>query len=225
MNKFILALIVLSLLLGFFVSCDTERKPLEVYQLTGKDYRENTVTGVWEYIDIPMKEIYCLKNYRDDKQGWKDILSVIFDTTTVLHIGPDNFISVWKDKAKGSFEEGSGHVDGDNIFWLVYADIAANGYLDLFVASKEHKVYDSFYKECKYDYELTIEGESTIISLDYEKFNSEEFQKFLNVVSYNKRIKKSTSKKYLMRNSRIGEIECIVEYPFADKRSFSIEII
>lgn len=242
--------IIYVLLLGVLSACNGERKPLEIEPLVAKDVM--LIDARLETTYYPVSGGYYFKHFRDDKQCLKEFMEFVRDTIVTKEAKKDTprTASFFKNNRGTYVEKKEGYVDIDRPRYDVW-------YIDNFITCFEwfdtpskYKIgslnIDEFPQRCDYPYHIVRKDKVAVVYFDYEEFNTDVWQKFLNVVFYDrKKIWREDYKlydlwrdnivlawrnwsaptRYCLLNQHTREIECVIEYPLADKYSaFTMEI-
>lgn len=236
------------LLLVGLSACESKYKPFEILPMTAHDVRMDS-NGHWKSKDYPLPNFFYFKNFRDDKQCLKKLMQYIKDTiaTKIAHGEITNEAFFCK-KNKGYFDRREGNTDQKH-FFLYFTDSLATHY-QWFATLSDYKISwvdtDEFPKRCDYPYHIIRKNKVAVIYFDYKEFNTDVWQKFLNVVFYDRySIKQADHKKYKLYtppqglnwrnwsaptrysllNQHTREIECVIEYPLEDDyTAFTMEI-
>lgn len=240
--------IIYVLLLGMLSACCKERKPLEIRPLVAKDVMLIDLHLETTYYPVP--RAYYFKNFRDDKQCLKEFMQYIEDTLSVKVARREiaTEASFLKNNRGTYVEEGEGCVD-QHSYDVWYVDSIGTYFKWFDTPSKYNlgRLYiDDFPQRCDYPYHIVSKDKSAIVYFDYKEFNTDVWQKFLNVVFYDRYSKEREDRKkyhlwdkkkarawrnwsaptrYSLLNQYTQEIECVIEYPLEDNDSaFTMEI-
>lgn len=240
--------IIYVLLLGMLSACSGERKPLEISPMTAHDVRMGS-DGHWESRDYPLPNFFYLRNFKDDKQCLKELMQYIEDTISMKIVRQEIANEAFFCKKNRGYFEGSDANTNQKHFFLYFTDSFATHY-EWFATLSECKIsrvnIDEFPQRCDYPYHIVRKDKVAVVYFDYEEFNTDVWQKFLNVVFYDRYSKAredrdkyhlwdkakarawrnwSAPTRYCLLNQHTREIECVIEYPLADKYSaFTMEI-
>lgn len=236
------------LFLGLLSSCNRERKPLEILPMTAEDGRMIN-DSTYERKDYPIPNFFYFKNFKDDKQCFKELLRYIEDSISVkIARGEMKNEAFFCKKNKGYFVGDEGDTDEPN-FFLYFTDSLAL-YYQWFSTLSDYTIgvsyIDEFPQRCDYKYHIVRNGKAAIVYFDYKEFNTDVWQKFINVVFYDrdsiryKDRKKyklwipgqarnwrnwSAPTRYCLLNQCTREIECVITYPLAENYdAFTMEI-
>lgn len=239
MKKIIYFVFFLSVLLA----CNRERKPLEVLPMTANN------PSIPDIGEPPVPGFFYVKNFSDNKECLKQLLAYIKDTIR-RELPFDAYCShlaeIHKKNRGIEFEGGEAYSDEQNVFRSSF-NIKNTHLFNTFKTWSDLWVSKSdFPNQCDYKYSIVRWDKVAVVYFDYKEFNTDVWQKFLNVVFYDRsRMKQYDFKKYNLSippqvtawrnwsaptrysllNQRTKEIECIIKYPLADNyNAFTIEI-
>lgn len=237
-----------------FYSCNNKDRPLQILPMTADIPYDS------ELKQVPILGDYYTLGFYDDKQHLKDLLRFIKDSIrTQLPFDPDPYkgydtkdsiysAGIYIKNSGIYFDDRRAYINQKHYFSCSFYKKDTRYFTGFGTWSKFQISEVSFKEECNYKYEMQKDSNNvTNVIIEYEKFNTDAWQQFLNIVYYDRleqryndykkynlwtieKIKKwdnwSSSIKYILKNPCTNEIDCIVEYPFNDENCyiFTIEI-
>lgn len=214
-----------------FVSCNSEQKHLQVLQTMADNPR---FSGTEER---PVLGLYYLKHFSDNKQCLKELLEYIKDSISVqAPFECYNIASIAKKKTTVKFEGGEGYFDSDYLGCSFYEKglpffVFFHTWSDFYIWMP---YYSDFPNKCTYKYTLEKVNGEYLVSFNYKLFNTDEWQKFLNIVFYEREAVeykpveeyKNSPARYVLVNPVTHQRECIIEFSYIGKdRVFTLDII
>ena len=224
------------------IACNRERKPLEILPMTANN------PSIRDIGKPPVPGFFYVKNFSDDKECLKQLLTYIKDTIRrelPFKTYCSYSVQVHKKNKGIEFEGGEAYSEQNAFsFWFNKEDTHLfhlfQTWSDLWMSTED------FPTKCDYKYYIIRKDKAAVVYFDYKEFNTDVWQKFMNVVFYDRsRMKQSDFKKYdlsippqvtawrnwsaptrySLLNQRTKEIECIIKYPLADNyNAFTMEI-
>lgn len=218
-------------------ACNHERKPLEILPIMAEDLRMIN-DSMYERKDYPIPKAFYVKNFKDDKRCLGELLSQILNN--------EEYIDLYSTSRGAYFEDGEGHVNQKHSFYINHLE-KQPGYFEYFRTwSKLWLNPEDFPQRCDYKYNIVRNDKVAVVYFDYKEFNTDVWQKFINVVFYDRDSigtedqekynlwipgqardwrNWSAPTRYSLLNQRTKEIECIIKYPLADNYdAFTMEI-
>ncbi|MDR0891232.1 MAG: hypothetical protein LBN24_01275 [Mediterranea sp.] len=240
------AIIVAISLLCVITSCGSRHREPE-YNMTGpieilSILADDPGDGLNKKVPVP--GCYYIKNFVDDKEHLKDVLQYMKDTVPARKLDDDAEFFLLRHSDDAGFGESPdyGPKKGVGSFYCFFSkDMRyfkrfgtwSKEWVDLIANSK-----GPFNYYCQ----LSVEDGKCIVMLDYSVFNTDVFQRFLNVVFYERnqtwihydmqRWNKIDSRKwiayrtFILRSKQTGVEECVVDYSNNDDYfAFTIDIL
>ncbi|MCD8032313.1 MAG: hypothetical protein LUF85_16190 [Bacteroides sp.] len=236
------------LLPALLASCQWEQKPLQVLPFTARRIVQQE-DSTWKRKDIPVPGIFYIRNFRDDKEGLKELLNCIKDSLAEPQLLERSKVAYLYKKNKGlSFEGDEPLIDQKHSF---YARFHPEDYKHFEYFRTWSKVWlnnTDFQEKGDRNFQVHTQGDTAKVTFPYKEFNTDVWQKFLNTVFYEREHIKykdydqhnlwinrekryqftdwSAPTTYILIHPKSGEKECIIHYPFNRNYSvFSMDIL
>lgn len=231
------------LLLVGLSACGCKQQPFQVLPMTANN------PSIPDRGEPPVPGFFYVKNFSDNKECLKKLLHYITDTIRkeLPFRSWGSFLAEIHKKNKGiEFEGGEPYSDEQEIFYCSFNRRNTHFITTFRTWSKLWISTADFPQKCDYPYHIVRKGKSAVVYFDYKEFNTDVWQKFLNVVFYNREkiwwedYKRydlwrdnvvlawrnwSAPTRYSLLNQHTREIECVIEYPLEDDyTAFTMEI-
>lgn len=235
--------IIYILLLGMLSACECKQQPFQVLPMTANN------PSIPDIGEPPVPGFFYVKNFSDNKECLKKLLHYITDTIRkeLPFRSWGSFLAEIHKKNKGiEFEGGEPYSDEQEIFYCSFNRRNTHFITTFRTWFKLWISIADFPQKCDYPYHIIKKGKAAIVYFDYKEFNTDVWQKFLNVVFYDRYATKQADHKkyklytppqglnwrnwsaptrYSLLNQHTREIECVIEYPLEDDyTAFTIEI-